>query len=236
MTGPVLNQFNDPMTSRQIMLGRIYLPVHIFVLPILLAMLQYYFPDSVNDVKCNIIYYAVGFLFCMTALRGSLRKSFDGLLDGFFRVIISILSGFFFYIVLSWLSALAIMYIAGDSAVNPNNEAAQILLGKERRVFIGLAVMIAPVVEETLFRGVAFGPLLKKSRLLAYTVSIVLFGLYHVWQYALVTMDPFVLVFIIQYIPAGVVLGRCYEQTGTIWAPIFLHMFLNYMALQVSGF
>ena len=69
-----------------------------------------------------------------------------------------------------------------------------------------------------------------RRRLLAYAVSILVFALYHVWSYAL--YDPTYWLYLLQYIPAGFVLCRCYERTNSVWCCIFLHMLTNGIALE----
>ena len=88
-----------------------------------------------------------------------------------------------------------------------------------------MAVILAPIVEERLFRAGIFGLIRRKSRLLAYVLSVLLFGLYHVWQSAI--FDPRQLVFLLEYIPSSLLLAYVYEQSDSIWGSIFLHMLTN---------
>ena len=80
---------------------------------------------------------------------------------------------------------------------------------------------IAPAfAEEFLFRGVAYGNLRKYGRPFALTASAVLFALMH--QNAAQTFYTFC---------AGLVMGLCYELTGSIWCGVFLHLFNNLYAV-----
>lgn len=76
-----------------------------------------------------------------------------------------------------------------------------------------------------------FGSVRKRSRVWAYVLSVGLFALYHVWQYAVAFADPLYLLMAIEYIPAGVALCWAYERTGSIWSPVFLHGLVNAMSL-----
>ena len=94
-----------------------------------------------------------------------------------------------------------------------------------------LAITVfAPVIEETLVRGVVFGTIRPASRVLAYIVSALLFTLMHNWQYF--GLHPFlsILLSCLPYIPASVALAWVYEKAGTIWAPITLHALINAMS------
>lgn len=92
-------------------------------------------------------------------------------------------------------------------------------------------VICAPVVEETLFRGLVFGSLRKNHRLLAYGVTTALFCMLHVWQQVLRAGDLHALSLMVEYIAPSVALIFCYEKSGTIWAPILLHAGMNMYAL-----
>lgn len=101
------------------------------------------------------------------------------------------------------------------------DEMVQFLLGKttpvERLWAIGLAVVVAPITEELIFRGYLYG-VVKKSggRLAAMLTSAVVFAAMHNNVPA---------------IPAYVVLAigftLAYELTGSLWASIVMHMLFN---------
>ena len=96
-----------------------------------------------------------------------------------------------------------------------------------------VAVLMAPLVEECLFRGVVFGTIRPHSRFWAYAVSIALFSLYHVWQYVVMYGDPKLLLSARAYVPVSAALTFCYEQTRSIWPPVFFHMCINALSLTV---
>ena len=69
---------------------------------------------------------------------------------------------------------------------NLNNTTVFAQIDAAPHVTILIVVFLAPFVEEVLFRGLVFGNLRAKSRLVAYVVSCLLFALLHVWQCAVV--------------------------------------------------
>ena len=92
-------------------------------------------------------------------------------------------------------------------------------------------VFLAPLSEECLFRGLLFGQVLKKSRMGAYALSAVCFALIHVMGY-LGTYTPLQLVLsLAQYLPAGLILARSFEKSGTIAVPILIHMTINAISM-----
>lgn len=84
-------------------------------------------------------------------------------------------------------------------------------------------VIVAPVVEETLFRGYLYGKLKKFLPIwVAIVITSVLFGLFHgSWALAI---DTFSL---------SVVLCLLREITGSLWASILLHMTKNGIAFYI---
>jgi membrane protease YdiL (CAAX protease family) len=93
------------------------------------------------------------------------------------------------------------------------------------------AVVMVPLAEETLYRGLVFGALHQKSRLLAYIISTLLFSFIHVMGYIGPFPAPMLLLCFLQYIPAGVMLAWAYEYSGSILAPVLIHTAVNTIAI-----
>lgn len=231
----IISGFLNTMSKPQKIAGWVYLPVHVFLLPLLLNMLAVYLPGGLTELAANLIYYAAGFAFCLLALWWFFRAAFDILLDNLPQCLAALLFGYLIYLMLGYLAAGALLLLLGDELSNPNNEAVAELLAENSQAVLGLTVFVAPLVEELLFRGIVFGSLRQKSRFLAFAVSIAVFALYHVWQFALAGMDWTLLIYAVQYIPAGYALAWTYEKTNSIWTPIFLHMLINGVSLLVLG-
>ncbi|MFB0921667.1 MAG: type II CAAX endopeptidase family protein [Oscillospiraceae bacterium] len=231
----VITGFFNTMPKTQKIAGLVYLPFHVLILPLFLGMAATWLPGGLDELTQNIIYYVLGFLFCLIVMWKYLREAFDILLDNPMVSIVVLVFGYFMYLLLSYLSVGVLLIIFGDKLSNPNNDAIQSLANDSPRAALGLAVFIAPVVEEVLFRGVVFGSLCPKHRTWAFIASIGLFALYHVWQYALVSMDAMTLIYIIEYIPAGYALAWTYEKTNSIWISVFLHMLINILSMLLIG-
>jgi membrane protease YdiL (CAAX protease family) len=90
-------------------------------------------------------------------------------------------------------------------------------------------VVLVPIVEETLYRGLIFGLLPK--RILRYAVSVGAFCAIHVMGYIGYYEPLHLLLCFMQYIPAGLVLAYAYERSGSIFAPILIHMAINGIAM-----
>ena len=98
-----------------------------------------------------------------------------------------------------------------------------------------IVVLLAPFVEEVLFRGLVFGNLKGKSRPVAYVVSCALFALLHVWQFAVVYQDVTYFLLMLQYLVPGAVLAWVYDRSGTLWTSIALHALTNALSVLAMG-
>jgi hypothetical protein len=145
----------------------------------------------------------------------------------------SILICYFVYMISLYAVAL-FLNIFLDNLENPNDAAVTSMAKLNPNTMIVIGVLLAPIVEEVLFRGVVFGTIRKKSRVLAYIVSALLFAVYHLWEYMLTGFSWDLVLYLLQYIPAGIILCWCYERSKNIWGSVFLHMMINYVSITVS--
>ena len=212
--------------------GWVYLPVHVFVLPLTLgAALAAVRGELPSDVTCNVWYYLIGLVFTLIAMWGFLRRSYDTLSGSILRCIGILFAAYGLDVLLSLVLQLGTGFIG--ELPSPNNDAVTRLAAADHKRMIAVAVLMAPLVEECLFRGVVFGTIRPRSRFWAYTVSIALFSLYHVWQYVVMYGDPKLLLSALAYVPVSAALTFCYEQTRSIWSPVFFHMCINALSLAV---
>ncbi len=121
-----------------------------------------------------------------------------------------------------------------DRTGNLNDSAISAQIGSAPHMTALIVVFLAPFVEETLFRGLVFGGLKERSRLLAYIVSCALFALLHVWQFAVANRDAAYFLLMVQYLIPGLVLAWAYDHSGTLWASIGLHAGVNALSV-LSG-
>jgi len=205
--------------------GWIYLIAHIFLLPPLLNALAAAMPEMISVGVANVIYYAVGTVFAGFFFLHWLHRDYDGLMKIGLRIIFFFIIAYVMYIVLNYGAAFALERFFPGTGADPNTDGILSLTGRDFVMMRAVALFIGPVLEEILFRGVVFGSLVRRSRGAAYAASILLFAFYHVWQY--VPGDPAALVHMINYLPAGIVLCWCYEESETLWVPILLHMIIN---------
>ena len=214
--------FTSRLSKKQAIAVFAWLPVHVFLLPLLATAL--YRRGLLDSIWAQLFVYAVGAVYMILVLLRFLRRDFDALCDRPLRVLLLIFGGYwaiFFGETLIFL-LFEKLSIAGSGE---NNEAVTAMIRENLGPTAAMAVFLAPFVEEPLFRAGFFGCLRRKSRLAAYVVSALLFGLYHVWSEAL--YDPSQLLYLLEYLPSGLALAYVYERSDSVWGCIFLHMLCN---------
>ena len=221
-------EFTSAPERRELVAALIWLPVHVVLLPALLGKLLE--AGYITALSANLLCYGLGALYMTVFMFRFLRRDFDPLCDRPVYIIIQVAGSY--VAMLFFNAAVSTVLLLAVGEMNPNNTAVIGLADKNSGVVTAMAVFLAPITEECLFRGAVFNPLRTRSRALAYAVSILLFSVYHVWRYA--SADPVYWLYAIQYIPVSWLLCRCYEQTNSIWTPIFFHMLTNGISLKLA--
>ncbi len=226
-----LPPFENKMSRGRLIAGLVYLPIHIVLLPLFLPLLLV--KIGITDLgMINVYYYSFSLLVMLVIFLPFLRANFDPLVDNFLHCLISFLMALGIYYVLS-VGVNALVLSITEGVDNPNDQAIMELVELSGALRAAV-IFIGPIVEEILFRGVIFGGVHRKSRVGAYVLSIAMFSLCHVWQYALMDADWTVLIYILQYIPPAFALAWSYERSRSIWVPIGFHMMINAMGLAAE--
>lgn len=217
--------FDNGLTVREYALMAGFIPIHILVIPNLVGFIPLLGDDAVT---MNFVCYCISALTMLAVGFRLLRRDYDVLCDNLLRVVLEILGAYFAMIAMNLAVSMVFQLITPVG--NPNNaevvSMSELSYGKSA----AMTVFLAPIAEEIMFRAGVFGYFARRSRVLGYIVTVLLFSLYHVWSYAIV--DPANLIYIIQYIPVSFLLCLVYERTRSIWGCIFFHMMVNSIALQ----
>jgi len=214
--------------------GLLYLLVHVFLLGPLIATLLYIFNLQLTGAAFNVIYMLTSALVLSLLMRQYLKRSFAHFRERSANLLFILLIGFAMRILLFIPVDLLFRLLLPEFVLTPNTEAVLGLAGQGLLLTAFLVVILAPIAEELLFRGVIFAPLRKKSRVLAYAVSTLLFAFLHVHLHLFPGFSPALLLMLLPYIPAGLALAWVYEKNGSIWATILLHSLMNLIALPFA--
>ena len=222
---------NDYLKKTEFWSAMILLLLHVVLFPIALSVLLSMYPQLLTEPQANLAYYVVTTTLVFLLMGRYLRRSFDVLIDNIFGCLRSFGLGIIMFFVLNTVAGLVMGALGLADGDNLNQEAINGMLSENRGMMTAMTVFLAPVAEETLFRGGLFCGLYRRGRWLAYGVCVLAFSVYHVWQYALAMWDISYLLMAIQYIPAAFTLCWIYEQSGSVWTSIFFHMGINLLAV-----
>ena len=219
--------FTSRLTKGQAIAALVYLPVHVVLLPLAATFLL--LRGLLDETQANLLCYMLGVVYMLVFLWKFFRRDFDALWDHPWACVREVLVCYG----LMWccnfiVNGIMLLLGMGD---NPNNEAVFGMAGMTFGPIAAMAVFMAPIVEEAIFRAGLFGILRRRNRTLAYAVSMAMFSLYHVWSYAFLDLKN--LIYLLQYIPVSFLLCRCYERTNPIWGSIFLHMLVNGISMSL---
>lgn len=213
--------------------GLIYLPFYVIFVALWLGILNGLLGLNLTDLQINVCYFTINTVVICIVFRKFLVRSLRAI--RFWPLVQAVILGFVLYYASNFVLNL-ILTVLKLEVTNMNNETVNSLAEQNGPVMIFCGVVLAPLVEETLVRGVIFGSIHRKNRYAAYIVSTLFFAGIHVWQYLLVQSPRDVLLAALQYLPAGIALGWTYEKAGTIWGNIALHMIVNAIAFGLMSF
>ena len=239
----------SPLRKGEIIGGFIYLPMYLIGTQLLLSLLfKLLSMDLTADdtiLWLNFGYNLVNLIAILLIFRrfllGQLR-SFSGSVG---RIIGTIFLGYAIVYGGNFIINLVtvLLKLSGLDYSNANQNAVADLVLARPLLTLPMVVLAAPIVEETLFRGLIFGLLHRKSRVLAYAVSMILFAGLHVYQPLMLGEVWYnVLISFLTYLPMGFALAWVFARCRSLWGSIALHALNNTVAVigilimhQLSG-
>lgn len=224
------------MTSGEQIAGTVFFMIYLVVLPFATAPLFRWvgvlLGMEISSGLQNIIYYYVLFAVTIIIFHGFLGRTSRQLADNLGTACRTLVIGLIaLYGLNELMYRLTNLVVTNRTNLNDVTISAQIEDAPHMTMLIVL--LLAPFVEEVLFRGLVFGNLRTKSRTVAYLVSCLLFALLHVWQFAVVNQDLTYFLLMIQYLVPGLVLAWVYDYSGTLWTSIGLHIVANALSVWI---
>ena len=218
------------MTRRETALGWGYLLVSMFVLPFALGFCNALLPAPLSETVLNLIFFALNFLCVAVIFHRFLTESVRAAIKNLWRCLRAAAIGFLlYYLALTLLSRVTFFLYPDFSNVN---DANIVHLSQQHFPLMAFAtVFLVPITEETLYRGLLFQSLSRKSRVAAYAVSTLVFSAIHIMGYVGTADFVTLILCFIQYLPAGLTLAWAYEQADTIVAPMLMRITINQIGI-----
>ena len=218
-------------TRQENILGYIYLAFSQILLSSLIAIVAYLWGYPLSITTLNIIYFLMNFVSVVAIFHRFLGRSLQAAWKNIPKCLINVLIGFGIYYWGTILLGFLITRI-DPSFANVNDQAVTGMVQENPLMMSICTVILVPVVEETLYRGLIFQQLQRKHRALAYIVSVAVFSAIHVAGFIGSVNWLTLLLCFAQYLPAGIALAWAYERADTIVAPILIHMIINQIGMS----
>lgn len=231
-----MNSSHTPLPTlspREKIWGIRYLLFQICFLSSLLHLANGLLPHPLSVAMLNFLYFAVNAIATCCIFSGFLKKNCLRALHYWQQTLLFALLGFGIYWACSSLLSVAI-HACFPSYVNLNDGHVLEMVGSEPTFMAIATVLLAPVAEEVMHRGLIFGSLRSRSIPAAYILSALLFALIHVSSYIGVYSVGHFALALLQYLPAGLVFAWCYARSGSILTPILIHTLNNAVVLFTS--
>ena len=225
-----MKKLSVTMTRTEKLIGWIYYPVQLFALPFLIALVNALMGKPLSDSWINIIYFCINFLCACLIFRGFLTQNAKVAAENPFRCLRYAVVGILAYWLLSYVVQIFIVYADPDFFNVNDAYIGDIVQDNYLLMSIG-TVFLVPVAEEVLYRGLIFGQLYNRNRVIAYVVSTAAFAVIHVVNYIGLYDVKLLVLCILQYLPAGLCLGWAYAKADSIWAPILIHITINQIGI-----
>ena len=224
---------NSVKPSRaEIIGGGIYLFFYRVVLPLLASLLLLIPGTGLDELRVNVLYFAVNFVAATIIFRKFLLQSLREVRGKVISILFAVLLGYLGSDVLSNLLNLLI-YLINPEFFNVNdNTVNSLVMQNPQLMFLG-AVILGPITEELLFRGLIFRSLYDRSPAAAHIASILVFSMIHVSGYVGMYDVGTLMLCFLQYIPISYCLNFTYVRSGSILAPMLLHIANNAMAMSL---
>ena len=222
--------FTPNFTRQEWKTGMIAMTLSTVILPMLLGLVLY---GPFNAAQINFLSYFIAAAVAVYVLRRFLRKNLLVALQYPFHIFYQACLGYLAQMGLSTLVRLAIHALSSDF-VNLNDQSVGTMMVGDPRLMIMTVTILAPIVEECLYRGLLFRGVYAQSPTAAWILSVGLFSAIHVVGFLGVYSPLALLLSLIQYLPAGFVLSTTYKKTGTIIGPMLVHAMINATAVYAT--
>lgn len=204
--------------------GLVFFLLYLTVFPSLNLLLQrVLFGDAEPPMsQVNLVYYGILFALALLLFWRELRSDLAGLWDWLPENLIGLVV---------CLTVAGALHLLVSRAPFPVADPISAQYAHEFQLAPGptlvLILVLIPLVEEILFRGLFYGQLRELSRPLAIVAVTVVYALSTVWRYAWEAGDPRYLTLALLYLPMSAALTLCYENGGSVWTTALLHGGLN---------
>lgn len=218
------------LTRREQLRGLVFFALYFLVFPVLKMgvewFLDHFFGLFLSEAMSAAVYYLILGVLTFIVFGSFLKNSLDILVDFLPENLLAFATGL--------VGAEVLQFLVNRLPWPVENPTAPSWAGQyaySPAATIVIVVILMPLIDEVLFRGLVFGSLRRYSRPLAWAITVLLFMIYNVWTFAVAYGEARYLVLAFQYLPMALALTWCYDRGGSIWSAAVLHAVLDAITL-----
>lgn len=223
-------RWRPQLTRQERFRGLIFFALYFLVFPILKMGVEWFFDHFfglyLSEAMSAAVYYLILGVLTVIVFYSFLKNGLDILLNFLPENLLAFVTGLVGAGALSFPISLLPWPVENPDTVSWAEQYAY-----SPAATVVIVVILMPLIEEVLFRGLVFGTLRRYSRPLAWAASSLLFMLYSVWTFAVAYGDARYLVLAFQYLPMALALTWCYDRGGSIWSAAALHAVIDAVML-----
>ena len=218
------------LNRKEKIIGAVWLVFQTLFFATLLQFLNTLLPTPLPQAEVNLVFFSVNFTAIAIIFRQYLFAQIKLIPELFEKILFLTISGFVTYWVLNILLT-QVLFALDPDFTSVNDVAIQVLVAEDYAIMFVSTVILAPIAEETLFRGLVFRGIYDHAPVLAWVLSVALFALIHILSY--IGAYPFgtLLLCFLQYLPAGICLAAAYRLSGSLLSPMLIHALVNLAAM-----
>ncbi len=236
----ILDDGEVVLSKRGVIMGFILLLVYLVGMDFYLFGVDYvlrtYFGYELNNLGLNMVFYVTMIIIVLAFfgkyLWASLKRAFAQ--KPRYMWIITIYLGYLGILAFSMVSQVIVGMFEND-LTSANQDAAVTYSQNSKLAMMFMSCLCAPIIEEVFFRGVLFRPFAKNKvcAVIAGLLSALLFASIHVVPAAITYSDPSELIYLVSYLPQGIVFAICCYKDKNIYGSILLHFVNNFIAIMM---
>lgn len=219
------------LSNQETVWGIVYLLFQMLVLSSLLVWGNTALGRPLTTAELNFVYYLTNFLASLLIYHEFLGRNLRQIGHHPAYFCQAVILGFVAYQACSWAVTELVRLLIPRFTNYNDASLANMAATNSFLIFIGTVILV-PVAEETVFRGLIFRNLYGKSHWAAYAISILAFAAIHILGYIGQYSPVELLVATLQYLPAGLCLAWSYTKADSIFAPIVIHAAINFLAFR----
>ena len=222
--------YSGSLNKEETIGGFCYLAFQMLFLPSILSWVNVQLSHSLNEAELNFVFYLINFIAVLLIFHDFLSQALTQVFRHPILFAEAVILGTVGYYALFRLTNWAIGLLVPEFS-NYNDVSVMGMINSNRLLMLVGLLILVPLAEECLYRGLIFRNLYGKSPWAAYIVSILAFAIIHIIGYIGRYSAMELVMAFLQYLPAGLCLAWAYIRGGTIFAPIVIHAIVNYISI-----